>query len=51
MLCSILFGNTVLCTSSYTVATGIITDTLYAVILHVEELYEKYFWKKQSLEY
>ena len=46
-LCSILFGNTVLCKSSYTVATGIITDTLSAVILlHVEELYEKYSWKK-----
>jgi hypothetical protein len=33
-------------TSSYTVATRIITVTLSAVILlHVEELYENYFWK------
>jgi tetrahydromethanopterin S-methyltransferase subunit B len=43
-LCAILFGNIVLCTSSYTVATGMITDTLSAVILlHVEEIHEKYF--------
>ena len=49
ILCSILFGNTVLCTSFYTAATGIITDTLSAVILlHVEEFYEKYFWKKKK---
>jgi len=50
ILCSILFGDTVLCTSFYTAATGIITDTVSAaILLHVEELYEKYFWKKKTV--
>jgi hypothetical protein len=37
------------CTSSYTAAKGIITDTLSAdTVLHVEEHYENYFLKNSN---